>query len=425
MKFNIETAREAEKGPIIKSFLDLDHYKLTMGQFAFHRYPDVIIKYLYTNRTKKIRLAEIVEEKDLRRELDAVQNLRPTQKELAYLATLKNNGGPLFKEDYLQFLANPMLPDYKLKVEDGQFVTEFKGPWKSSIYWETFDLSIKNELFYRALMKNLNEDEIRAIYAEGEKRLESKIELFNKYPGLRFIEFGTRRRFSRAWQEYVVERFKGDLNYNQMIGTSNVNLAMKLGLAPKGTMAHETFMIMSGIMHKNDDEIRASHNQVLREWWDEYGADLSIALTDTYGSDFFFKDMTPKQAKDWKGLRQDSGKPPVFAEKEIKFYDSQDIDPKTKFFVPSDGLDEKKMVYLYDLFGNKLITVDGYGTNGTNDMGFPTLSHVVKAAEANGHGTVKLSDNPAKTMGKPEDVQRFMRIFEYDPKKYQMEECRY
>lgn len=422
MKIYFETNNER---PIIQSLLDLDHYKLTMGQFAFHRYADVPVKYASTNRTKKVRLAEIIDEGDYRRELDHIRTLKPTEKEIAYLRTQKNNGQALFQEDYLDFFRNLQMPSYNLKVEDGQFKTEFPGPWAKSIYWETLDLSVKNELYYRALMKKMTPEQVQAVYKEGQKRLEEKINLINQNPGLRFIEFGTRRRFSGDWQDYVVENFKNNLENGQMIGTSNVYLAMKHGLSPKGTMAHETFMIMSGIMHENDDSIRASHNQVITEWYDEYGKDLSIILTDTYGSDFFFKDMTQKQAEECIGLRQDSGNPGNFANKEIQFYESKQIDPKTKLFVPSDGLDTPQMIGLHNRFAWRIPTVPGYGTNATNDLGLDPLSLVVKAVESCGHGTVKLSDNPAKGMGKPEDVARFMRIFEYDPNKYAAEECRY
>jgi nicotinate phosphoribosyltransferase len=427
MKFNIEQAREVEeqRRPIIRSFLDLDHYKLTMNQFAFHRYPNVLVRYASKNRTTKVRLAEIIDEKDLRRELDAAQALKPTNQEMVYLRTLKNNGQPLFKEDYLEFLENIQLSDYDLKVKDGQYLTEFPDTWPEAMPWETFDLSIKNELYYRALMKNMTPEEREAVYAEGQRRLERKIALFNKYPGLRFMEFATRRRFSGLWQEHCIKELSDKLEHNQMIGTSNVYLAMKYGLVPKGTMAHEVFMFMSGVMHENDDAIRASHNQVLQEWWDEYGVDLSIALTDTYGSDFFFKDMTEKQARDYIGLRQDSGNPDRFANRQIQFYQEREIEPKKKAFVPSDGLDEQKMVHLYNVFGDRIPTVAGYGTNLGNDLGFGALSNVVKLVMANGYGTVKLSDNPEKAMGDPKDIQRFMRIFEYDVNKYVAEECKY
>jgi len=413
-----------EKRPIITSMLDLDHYKLTMGQFAFHRYPDVTVKYGFTNRTKSVKLAEIIDEKDLRREFDHILGLRPTDREIDYMRGLKNNSRALFKEDYLTFFKNMQIPGYDLRKENGDFKIEFAGPWAKAIYWETLALSAVNELYYRALTKNMGEEQVRAVYQEGNKRLEDKINLLEQNPDVRFIEFGTRRRFSRDWQEFVTSTLKNRLQ-NQMTGTSNVNLARKYGLKPTGTMAHETFMIMSGIMHENDDEIRASHNQVLREWWDEYGVDLSIALTDTYGSEFFFSDMTEEQAKNWKGLRQDSGNPAAFANAQIKFYENKGIDPRKKLFVPSDGLDTKTIIGLQNEFKGRIIPVAGWGTNLTNDLGLKSLSLVVKAVESNGYGTVKLSDNPAKTMGKPEDVARFMKIFSYNPEAYAQEECKY
>lgn len=412
--------KQTEQKLIIRSMLDFDHYKLTMGQFVFKSYADVPVKYAFKNRTRNTRLAEVVDENELRYQLDGVRNLRTTDDEINYLSGLKNNRKPLFGKEYLAFLKGLQLPNYNLKREDGNFKLEFEGPWAKAIYWETFALSILNELYYRKLTSKLGESVIQ----EGKRRLEEKLEMLEQNPDVKFLEFGTRRRFSRDWQEYVVDRMKEKIP-GQMTGTSNVYLAMKYNLAPKGTMAHELFMIMSGIMHKNDDEIRASHNQVLTEWWNEYGADLSIALTDTYGSDFFFKDMTAEQAKNWKGMRQDSGSPDAFANKQIEFYRARGIDPQQKLFVPSDGLETKTVIDLQRKFGGKIKTIAGWGTNLTNDMDLPTLSMVIKAVEANGYGTVKLSDNPAKTMGAPEDVERFMRIFDYDPTKYQKQECKY
>lgn len=410
--------------PTTRSFLDTDMYKLTMGQFAFHRYAEVPVKYAFKNRTKGICLADMVDEKELRNQLDRIRFLKPTEEEIKYLATIQNNGEQLFKEDYLDFLRNIELPDYNLTRENGEYKLEFDGPWAKAIYWETPALATMNELYYRALFDKMDNNEIKKIMQTGQTNLEEKVKILTQNPLAKFMEFGTRRRLSAEHQEdvtkYLLEKVP-----EQMTGTSNVYLAKNLGIAPLGTMAHETFMIMSGIMHGSDDEIRASHNQVLKEWWDEYGAGLSVALTDTYGSEFFFKDMTEEQARNWKGLRQDSGSPAEFARKQINFYERQNINPKTKLFVPSDGLNVNKIVGLHNEFNKEIPGVAGWGTNLSNDVGLKTLSLVIKAVESNGHGTVKLSDNPAKATGKPEDIERFQRIFEYDPAKYTAEECTY
>ncbi len=411
--------RQTENAPIVTSILDNDFYQFTMGQFAFRRYADVPVKYVFKNRTKGVNLAEVIDERDLRRELDAVKGLYATEAELEYLRAIKNNGKGLFEEDYLNFLRNPQLPNYKLTRQNGDYALEFEGPWASGIYWETPALAVVNELYTRAVTKNPAETQ-----TEGRKRLEEKIQTLQENPDIRFMEFGTRRRFSRDWQEYVVAELKEKVPA-QMIGTSNVYLAMKLGLKALGTNAHQAFMILSGINNENDQTLKKSHNKFLQEWWTDYGYDLSIALTDTYGTEFFFRDFTEEQGRHWKGLRQDSGDAAEFAEKQIAFYQERRIDPKTKLFVPSDGLDLEKIRYLTKRFSDRINVVAGWGTNLTNDLGPKALSMVIKAAEANGHGLVKLSDNPAKATGKQRDVERYMKVFGYDQTKYQAKECKY
>lgn len=418
-----QITKTERKGPIIQSILDLDHYKLTMGQFVYHNYPDAEVTYGFNNRTKGVELGKIIDIRQLGEELDAIQGLRATEEEIRYLRTLRNNGGQLFDEGYLSFLRNPQLGRYSLSSDDGNLKLEFKGPWARKIYWETMALSVINELYYKAIIGN-DKERSDAVLVEGRRRLEEKIVALGQNPEVKFIEFGTRRRFSKEWQDYVVGQLSAKVP-GQLVGTSNVNLARKHGLKPSGTMAHELFMVMSGIKHGSDDEIRASHNQVLQEWWTEYGYDLSVALTDTYGSRFFFEDMTIDQARNWKGMRQDSGNPTSFVKNQIDFYKARGINPESKLFVPSDGLELEKIVSLQSEFGTTIRTIAGWGTNLTNDLGLKPLSLVVKAVSVNGVGTVKLSDNPAKMMGNPKDIARFMRIFNYDPDKYAQEDCKY
>jgi len=317
----------------------------------------------------------------------------------------------MFSEDYLDFLRNLELPDYTLS---DSLDLEFRGPWSTTIYWETYALSIISELYYRGLLSKMSDFERDVIFAQGKVRLDDKIKKLRTRPGLTFSDFGTRRRFSRAWQEYIVKTLAEELPISQFLGTSNVQIAMDYGLVPMGTSAHEMYMGISGIMHGSDDEIRRSHNEVLKLWYKHYGKGLSIALTDTYGSDFFFRDMNREQAELWRGLRQDSGNPYIFGEKAIRFYNGYDIDPATKLIVFSDGLDVVTMINLYDTFTGRIQVTDGWGTNLTNDLGLPPISMVVKLIESNGHGTVKFSDNLAKAIGKPEDIERFKKIFGYD-----------
>lgn len=408
--------------PIIERLTDADFYKFTMGQLVFERYPDVRVRYAFKNRTAGVRLAEVIDGAELRRELNHVRSLRFTKTELHYLRGTNEYQDRMFAEPYLEFLAGLELPPYRLETCDGQLVLEFSGRWCEAIYWETIALSIVNELYYRALLERMTNFDRDTVRAEGCLRLQGKIKVLRERPDITFADFGTRRRFSRAWQDYVVGVLAEELP-KQCLGSSNTYLAAKHGLLPMGTSAHEMYMVMSGVMHGSDDGIRASHNHVLEDWWDRYGHGLSIALTDTYGSDFFFRDMTREQARNWKGLRQDSGDPFEFGEKAIAFYQERGIDPREKIIIFSDGLDLDTIVRLADHFKGRIKVSFGWGTNLTNDLGLPALSLVVKAVEANGHGTVKLSDNLAKATGRPEDIARFKGIFGHTETLFS--ECRY
>lgn len=392
--------------PIIRSLLDADYYKFTMMMLAFLFFRWIPVVFGFKNRTKKVFLPGIIKEKDLRAQLDAVRAIKGiTEEEAGYLRGLK-----IFAEAFIDFLRNLVLPEYLLtRTEEGYEIT-FSGFWPEVSLWETICLSIVNQLYYRALLKKMGKAERRAVYAEGKKRLAEKIRILKANPDIRFIEFGTRRRFSREWQAYVVATLIREVP-DQILGTSNVALAMQLGSKPIGTFAHEMFMVFSGIFR---DDLQASHNKVLQYWWNLYGEALSIALTDTYGSDFFFRDMTPEQARQWRGLRHDSGDPIQFGEKAIRFYEGYGIDPREKTIVFSDGLDIDGIVKIQNHFRGRIKVSFGWGTNLTNDLGLDALSLVIKVTRACGHGTVKLSDNLAKSMGGSELEALFKRIFGYD-----------
>jgi len=407
---------------IITSVLDTDFYKFTMGQLIFDKYPDVPVKYSFKNRTAKVFLAHHIREEDFRRELDHVRDLRLTDNEATYLRGLKFSGRPLFSERYIEFLRGLRLPDYTVTVSENNFDVSVAGNWGEAIYWEIFILSTLNELYFRSLRKSLCH-EIKEVFAEGLQRLDRKISLVKANPQVNFSDFGTRRRFSREWHDLVICRLCAELPRSLFIGTSNVLLACKYGIPPVGTMAHELFMVMSGIMSGDEAMIYKSHNRVLQDWWDYYGADLAIALTDTYCTDFFFRDMTHEQARNYHGLRQDSGDTIAFGEQAIRFYASRGIDPREKVIVFSDGLDIDTILRLAGHFAGRIKCAFGWGTNLTNDLGFGPLSLVVKVVEACGHATVKLSDNLAKAIGEPQDIERFKRIFGYTGAPY--EECRY
>ncbi len=398
------------KERIIKSLLDLDFYKLTMGQVQWHNYRDVVVRLGFNNRMKKIRLAEVINLDELKAELHHVRSLRFQDDELHYLSQIDCGDRAMFAPGYLDFLAQVRLPPYSLLQKDGQLDLGFAGRWPEVTFWETISLSTINELYYRSL---LHDDEYQSAILTGRERLANKIaRIKSECPDLKFSDFGTRRRFSREWQEEVATTMARELPGN-FLGTSCVDIARRHNLKPMGTSAHEMYMVLAAISARNLDSIRSSHNRVLRDWWAAYGKELSIALTDTFGSEFFFRDMTAQQAKDWKGLRHDSADPIRFGDRAIGFYQGHAIPPLEKLIVFSDGLDLDRIIQLLTYFRRRIGTTYGWGTNLTNDMGHMALSLVVKPVMANGNPTVKMSDNLAKATGPEDEINLYKQVFGY------------
>lgn len=406
------------EGPIIQSLLDTDFYKFTMAQLVFQRYRNVEVTFSLINRSKA-PLAEIIREQDLRRELDHALKLRFTDRELHYLSAVNEYRERMFGEDFLQFLRDKELPSHNLERVGNDYKLEFTGSWPTVMFWETLALSIVNELYYRAQLENMSRFERDKVSAAGIARLMEKVKALRQHPEITLSDFGTRRRLSGPWQDYTIGVLAEELP-KQLRGTSNVLFAMKHGLTPIGTSAHELPMVIAAVAFANADGSRSdsevlaeAQNEVLHGWHDLYGNGLSIALPDTFGSPFFFRTAPPRVARDWKGTRQDSGDPFEYGEKAIEWHKKHGASLQDKLIVFSDQLNVELAIKLHRHFRGRIGHTFGIGTNLTNDLGLKPISIVVKAAKANGRSTVKLSDNVAKAMGDREEVERYKRAAGY------------
>ena len=297
-----------------------------------------------------------------------------------------------------------------MERDGDQIRFEVAGAWSQTTRWEIAFLKTVSELYNRKLLRYSGLTVID-VFPEGYDRLMAKFDLLRQYPGIRFSDFGTRRRFSIAWQEMVLG-FALDEIPNQLLGTSNVFFAKEFGLQPIGTCAHEYFQIFTGMFHENDAAIRGSMKKALVLWYETYGRELAIALSDTFGEDAFEEDFA-EMANLWRGVRQDSGDPFEYTDRKVAFYNSLGINPLEEMIVYSDGLTAELMVRLHLYARGRIKDGYGWGTMLTNDLGFPALSIVVKVVEARGHGLVKLSKNLAKAIGRPEDIERYKRVFGY------------
>ncbi len=423
---------------IIESLFDLDFYKLTMQQLQYLRHPSARVKLRFKCRTRGVNLPEVIPVGALREQLDHLRELRVTDEELSFLRHSRYIPHGMFRDRYLEFLGNLQLPEIILGVSGNDFIIESEGEWPVVTLTETLVLSVVNEMYNHYQLKEHGRDERDELWPLGYRVLADKIQLLamsrlsDALVSNCLIEFGTRRRESRAWQREVTMMMSGEIPHI-FAGTSNVHLAMELGLRPVGTFAHEMDMVYSRLFGDSDDDIRRSHGRMMLDWWELYGEPLSVALTDTYGTDFFFRDMLPSQVRNWLGLRHDSGPWKPFGEKVVSFYKRHDVDPKCKTVVWSDGLSPEVILAINEEFGRHIKCKYGWGTNLTNDFGSAAqdrfgvrpLSIVMKVVESNFLPTVKLSDNPAKAIGPTDTIARFQRVFGYNPDNFQYEECVY
>jgi len=411
---------------IINSLLDIDFYKLTMLQLVVHQFPDVHVKYSFHCRTPGARLTEFIDRGRLKEEFDHVCGLAFRSDELGYLNRLTLNGCRLFEVDFLAHLRRLRLLQYNLETVNDTFKIEFEGNWAWTMLWETICLSIVNELYFDSYRKKAG-IEPEEVIGLGLRRLANKEVLLaecpvnnkassTEYPGVKVTDFGTRRRYSRLWHEIVVDTLLKNMP-EQFIGTSNVHLAKTHDLEPKGTMSHGLDQAMQGIILKESggdySQLVHTHDRVMDAWEKEYGYDMRINLPDTFGSDWALERMTEERLRNWKGERHDSGDPHRFTNERIKRWRGTGIDPRTKWIIYSDGLEVDRIIHLHQGYSGLVNVGFGWGTNLTNDMGFRPLSIVVKLTEANGYGTVKLSDNLAKAIGTAEDIERAKEIFEH------------
>jgi len=377
--------------PIIVSLLDQDLYKLTMQQAFFHQQSARWGKYVFKCRNAGITWTEEMVE-EINAQFDHLCTLRYTEEELSYLGNIR-----FMKRGFIEFLRLFQFTRKHIRIwKSGDILhIECEGPVYLTSPFEIFTLAIVNEVYFYFTAGQSEE-----LFAKGMERLIEKTDFIRANP-FRFTDFGTRRRFSAQWQETVVRYLSENLPKEVFAGTSNVYLAMKLGLTPIGTMAHEWVQLFQGL-----DGVTLANSQraAFQAWVDEYRGDLGILLSDTLGFGKFLKDFDLYFAKLSDGTRHDSGDPHDWARKMIAHYKKLGIDPKTKQLVFSDGLDAYAAHRLQKAFGDQALLSFGIGTNLTNDFpGIIPLQIVMKIVTVDGKPVAKISDNPAKTMS--DDVE--------------------
>lgn len=402
--------------PIVRSLIDNDFYKLLMCQSIFRNRPDAHVTFSLINRSSKIRLADLIDEGELREQLDHIQSLSLTRGESTFLRGNTFYGKrQMFRSDFMEWFENMRLPDYHLEKRDGQYELTFEGKWHEVMLWEIPALAVLMELRGRAVLHDMRKFELQVLYARAMTKLWEKIDHLRTLPDLRIADFGTRRRHSYLWQDWCVQAMVEGLG-DKFVGTSNCHIAMKRDLEAIGTNAHELPMVFSALA-ETDEELRQAPYKILADWHEEHEGNLRIILPDTYGTEGFLQ-RAPDWLAGWTGIRIDSGDPAKGAEVAINWWKQRGEDPTKKLIIFSDGLDTDKIAELHNQFAGRVRVSFGWGTLLTNDFrgltnddGLAPFSLVCKAIKANGKPTVKLSDNPNKAMGPASEIERYKRVF--------------
>ena len=405
---------------IITSLLDTDLYKFTMMQVVLHQFPGAQVEYRFKCRNAAKAQIDGVAGFDLapfaseiREEIRSLCGLQFHDAELSYLRSMR-----FIKSDFVDFLGLFHLNEKYITVQglpSGEIDITIRGPWLHTILFEIPVLAIVNEVYFRNRHKQPD-------LAEGRRRLDVKIGQLraDTLGDLKIADYGTRRRFSKVWHEEVLRALAMRLGTaqspghaagtaGQFAGTSNVLFAMKLGLTPLGTMAHEYLQACQAL----GPRLRDSQIYGFESWAKEYRGDLGIALSDVYGIDAFLRDFDMYFCKLFDGARHDSGDPFSWGERMLEHYTRNRVDPRTKTLIFSDGLTVPRTVELYQQFRGRCQLAFGIGTNLTNDLGYEPLQIVIKMVRCNGQPVAKLSDTPSKNMCDDERYMAYLRqVFE-------------
>lgn len=404
--------------PIINSLLETDAYKLNMQAVVREKFNQDRCVWAFRCRNNDVAFTPAIVD-EIRAQIDHFCTLTFTDEERDWLA----QKFPWLGQSYIDFLYywHPRRDQITInaahhkKYNDCGLTIEADGSWIDTMMYEIPILAIVNEVYFAFKYGEgtLDEHVLNVTQAKIDRIRKGEINIGT------FSEFGMRRRYSSAMQDWIVGRLV-ESQTPGFVGTSNVYLAKKHGVTAVGTQAHEFFMCQQGHREINP---AYSNRFALQAWNDYYKTKLGIALTDTIGTDVFLRDFDENFSTLFSGVRHDSGDPFKWGDKMIAHYKKFGIDPKTKTLLFSDSLNLTKAAMLYDYFKGKAKVAFGIGTywtapfdpesmamyNRLNDIEIHPLNIVMKPIEFNGAPVCKLSNDLGKAMSQDKEYIDYLR----------------
>lgn len=382
---------------IIHKLTDNDLYKMSMGQAALHKYPDVHAGYYFINRGKTQFPAGFAHK--LTQQIEMMADLKLDTQEKSFL----EGECPFLTKDYLDWFSEFSFDPSEVKVrqDGGELSIEINGAWHRSIYWEVPLLALISELYFL----ETGQEPIDGWQEKAKEKAELLLAEDVKY-----TDFGTRRRFSHHVHDTVVGILK-QFGGHSFLGTSNIELALKYDLRPFGTFAHEWVMALAGLYG-----VENANRKALEAWAQEFQGKLSTALTDTYTTEVFLRSFDYDMSKTFKTLRQDSGSPESWTDLVVDHLRNKlGLNPLDFSALYSDSLNPQRAVEIKNYAQGKINSLFGIGTDISNDVGRKPLNMVIKMRyimKVSGDAqtsVVKLSDDTGKISGDMATAQETMR----------------
>jgi len=398
---------------IVNHFTDNDLYTFTCMYYILQKYPRAEVAYQFfdRNHTKYPLGFDAL----LREQLQHMEEVVITEEEIAFMT----KSFPFLPYWFINvFLRGYRFNPNELTIaqdEEGHLSISVQGRWWSAIMWEMPILATISELMHTLngdAGKYQAEHEYEKSYQKGRAIWEN---------GLTLGDMGTRRRFSFAHQERVIDALiasyrdvvnETDGKCGKFTGTSNVYFAMKKGIPCLGTMSHQCISfeeVVSGV-------IECNYN-VMNKWSEVYDGNVGIFLYDCFGDDVFFNNLSKRMAMTFSGLRIDSGVEEEQVDKIVAKYKQLGIDPMTKQAVFSNGLNIERAIEIHRYCQGKITDSYGVGTFLTCDVtDCKPMNIVVKLVSGRitesreWHPCVKLSCDRGKTLGDKKKCEYLLSI---------------
>ena len=401
--------------PIITHFTDDDLYKFTMCCAVIENYPRTRVKYRFFDRNNTVYPPGFADE--LMRQISMLEEVVITDAEVEFMQR-RCSYIPLWFYSFLRGFRYDRRWVTATQDAEGHLSVEFEGYWCDTILLEVKVLAIISELYYEMTGQAQRiEQGLDEYYAASYEKARRLIEA-----GCVFSDFGTRRRASFVAQDTVMRAMTACGREHagapgRFIGTSNVYFAMKYGLTPVGTMAHELVCAIAGMYGP-----QMANYLAMRTWSHTYRGALGTFLYDTYGWRIFSLNFSEDYANMFKGLRVDSGDNFEQLDLIVEKYRSLNIDPATKQVVFSNGLDVDRAIRIQRYAEGKCLPSFGIGTHFTNDFAdVEPMNIVIKLTSVKITEswpfycqTCKLSEDKGKYTGDAATVACFRTLLHID-----------